>query len=325
MTAARTPPAREHASLPFALVINPHSALGRGPRVAARVGKALQVAGVTWVTISASSAEECQRQVAHEAAGGLRGLILVGGDGLVSSVLQVAAARALPIGLVPAGSGNDFARQFDLPTNPRRAVSALLAAESKPNRVDLGLVTLPGTGDAHTPSAREQWFAGGLSIGVDAAINRRANDLRLPIGPLRYVIGLLAEVLMLRTRRFVISQLVPDPTQPGTATTQEYAGLIATVMNIRTLGGGIPISPNSRVDDGRLELVQITQPAKGKLLAVLGKLARGQHISLPEVTITPVESVRIDAGDEIAFADGDAVGTGPFQVQVQPGALTLLA
>lgn len=307
------------STLPFALVVNPAAALGRGARVAARVSRALRRAGVASITVSSPSAARCQVEVARVAAQGVRGLILVGGDGLISVALQVAAARTLPVALVPAGSGNDFARQFGLPRSPRKAVRALLNAN--PRRVDLGLVRYRGPdGDP-----REKWFAGGLSIGFDAAINRRANALRLPIGPLRYVAGLFAEIAALQMREFWVScpGTAGGPGAAGTAR-RRYTGLLATVMNIRTLGGGIPISPRSRTDDGLLELVEVAHSGKLRLLSVLGLLARGRHEALPEVTISSVSSVSIEAGDEIAFADGDEVGTGPFQVRVMPGALTLL-
>lgn len=301
---------------PFALVVNPASALGRGARVAARVSRALGAAGVTCITISAPSVAECQREVEREAAQGLRGLILVGGDGFVSTVLQVAAARELPVALVPAGSGNDFARQFNLPRHPGRAVQSLLRAA--PRSVDLGVVRYRGpSGDP-----REKWFAGGLSLGFDAAINRRANALRLPIGPLRYVAALFAEIAALQMHTFHVR--FARPTAPRRVPEHRYTGLLATVMNIRTLGGGIPISPDSRVDDGLLELVEVSRVSRPRLLSVLGLLARGRHTWLPEVTVTSVASVSIDAGTEVAFADGDEVGTGPFEVCVAPGALTLL-
>lgn len=303
--------AKQATTRPFALVVNPSSALGRGARVAVRVKRALRKAGVASVIISSPSVARCQVEVAQAAAEGVRGLILVGGDGLISTVLQVSAARGLPMALVPAGSGNDFARQFDLPRNPGRAVHALLHAA--PRRVDLGVVHYRGpSGDP-----REKWFAGGLSLGFDAAINRRANALRLPIGPLHYVAGLFAEIMALQMREFSVSRA-------GETSHHHYTGLLATVMNIRTLGGGIPISPRSRPDDGLLELVEVAHVGKFRLLSVLGLLARGRHEALPEVTITSVQSVSIEAGTEIAFADGDEVGAGPFEVRVAPGALTLL-
>lgn len=111
----------------------------------------------------------------------------------------------------------------------------------------------------------------------------------------------------------------------GSRSDRYYTGLIATVMNIRTLGGGIPISPSSRVDDGLLELVEVSHASKLRIVSVLGLLAQGRHENLPEVTVTRVSAVRIEAGGEVAFADGDEVGTGPFDVRVVPGALTVLA
>ncbi|MHA3682759.1 diacylglycerol/lipid kinase family protein [Leucobacter sp. HY1908] len=312
-------PTHEAQHPPFALVVNPASALGRGSRVAARVSRALRDAGVSSITISAPNAAECGVLVERACAAGVRGLILVGGDGLISTVLQVAAARALPIGIVPAGSGNDFARQFDLPRSPTRAVRALLRATPQP--VDLGLVQYTGQAGVRF----ERWFAGGLSIGIDAAVNRRANALRLPIGPLRYAAALLTEVALLRSRTFRVTGLARpgdgDPERPD----HTYSGLLASVMNIRTFGGGIPISPESRVTDGALELIEVAHASKLRLFSVLGTLARGKHAALPEVRITRLTRVMIEAGSEIAFADGEEVGTGPFEVRVVPGAIRVLA
>lgn len=278
--------------------------------MAARVAFELRAAGVSSITIAAPSAAQCQVEVERAAVSGLRGLILVGGDGLIGTVLQVEAVRHLPVGLVPAGSGNDFARQFNLPRNPKHAVQEILNAT--PQSVDLGIVRYVGADGAHA----EKWFAGGLSIGFDAEINRRANALRLPIGPLRYLAGLFAEIATLKMRSFTVSR---------SGVTRDYSGLLATVMNIRTLGGGIPISPESRTDDGLLELIEVSHAGKRRVLSVLGLLAQGRHLGIPEVTVTSATSVSIDAGTLTAFADGDEVGQGPFEVRVAPGALTLLS
>ncbi|UOQ60001.1 diacylglycerol kinase [Leucobacter rhizosphaerae] len=293
--------------LPIGLVVNPASALGRGRRVAQRVRRALDALGVPSVVIAAASAAECQEAVRSAVAAGLRALILVGGDGLVGTVLQVDAARELPIGIVPAGSGNDFARQFRLSRDPDRAVARILAAEVRPREVDLGVVETPGG---------ERWFAGGLSVGFDAAINRRANAIRLPLGPLRYQIALVTELLRLQPRHFTVSW--PGAHRP-------FRGLLATTMNIRTLGGGIPIAPRAEVDDGRFDLVLVDECSRLRVFSVLGHLVRGRHERLPEVAIVRTAVVRIEAGDEVAYADGERVGTGPFEVRLEAGALRLLA
>ena len=296
------------ADAPYGVVVNPSAALGRGARVARAVMRAFEAAGRHAIEISGADAADCQARVRDACRTGLRGLVLVGGDGLIGLVLQVSEARALPIGVVPAGSGNDFARQFRLPSLPRAAVERILSSEHAPLTVDLGIVERPGH-DA-------RWFAGGLSIGIDAAINRRANAIRLPLGPLRYQLALLIELATLKPRRFTVRT---------DAFERSFTGLLATVMNTRSIGGGIPLAPRASVHDGLLNLVEVTDGTKLRILSVLGLLARAKHENLPEVTITPLTAARIEAHDEVAFADGERVGSGPFDVRVARGALRLLA
>ena len=176
----------------------------------------------------------------------------------------------------------------------------------------------PGRGDRGDadPPVREHWFAGGLSVGFDAAINRRANALRLPLGPLRYHLSLLAELATLRSRPFAVTIAGEE---------HRFTGLLATVMNTRAIGGGIPLAPRASTDDGMLDLVEVAHGTRLRILSLLGVLARGRHERLPEVRITRARRVRIEAEDEIAYADGERVGRGPFSVRVAPGALSLLA
>ena len=311
--------------LPFGLVVNPFSALGRGKRAAVRTARALAARGVRVVPISGSDAAHCREQLRAALEGGLRGLVLVGGDGILGLVLQVPEARRLPLGIVPAGSGNDFARQFGLPHDPQEAVARILAAESAPRAVDLGVVRLP---DPERPGQeREHWFAGGLSVGFDAAVNRRANAIRLPLGPFRYHLALIVEVLAIAPRAFAVSwaRRTGSGTEPDPAPTRAFTGLLSTVMNIRAIGGGIPLTPQAEPDDGALDLLMVDACSTVRLLSVLGVLARGRHARLPEVRMERADRVRIEAGAEVAYADGEPVGVGPFEVSVAPGALRLLA
>ena len=98
------------AGAPFGVVVNPASALGRGRRVARRVLVAFAESGVPVIELSGADPEACREAVREACAGGLRGLVLVGGDGLIGLVIQIPEARELPIGVVPAGSGKEFAR-----------------------------------------------------------------------------------------------------------------------------------------------------------------------------------------------------------------------
>lgn len=334
-----TSPARP---LPYGLVVNPRSALGRGKKVAVRVKRALAAAGVQSITLSGANADACAAAVTAAARTGLSGLILVGGDGLLGLVLQIAEARSLPIGIVPAGSGNDFARQFAMPKQPAAAVQRMLEAAAEPRAVDLGVVRFP---DESRPGLiHERWFAGALSVGLDAAVNRRANAFKLPLGPLRYHFALVAEIALLPKRSFSVSTPreaggdgVPGAgagatglgTPAGTGTDERsFSGLLTTAMNIRAIGGGIPLAPQAVPTDGLFDLVEVSYGSKRRLFSVLGVLAQGKHERLPEVTITRVRKATISAhstrGAEIAYADGERVSTGPFDVRIEAGAMRLL-
>lgn len=309
---------------PLGVVVNPSSAMGHGRRVAAKVLARFRSAGHEGVEILGRDAESCRAAILEACATGVRGLVLVGGDGLIGLTVQLPEARALPIGVVPAGSGNDFARHFGLARRPDLAVRRILATEAEPRAVDLGVVTLPVEDPppagalASRHGLREHWFACGLSIGFDAGINRRANSIRLPIGPIRYHLALLLELMTLRSRPLAVE--FPDGDAEGGA----FTGLLATAMNTRVLGGGIPLAPSASAEDGFLEFVEVVHASRARVLSLLLVLARGRHGRLPEVRITRTRRVRVEAGAEVAYADGDRVGAGPFDIRVEPRALRLL-
>lgn len=290
--------------------------------------------GIPAIEIAGRDAVESRERLAAACSDGLRGLVLVGGDGIVSLAIQLPEARALPIGVVPAGSGNDFARQFSLSPRAEEAVARMLAAEADPLSVDLGVATMPReaselreTGAAGAADAvdREHWFACAIGVGFDASVNRRANAIRLPIGPLRYHLALLVEIAVMKMRDFSVELRGGETGGDGEAIHHEFSGILTTVMNTRAIGGGIPLAPRASVHDGLLDVVEVSRGTKLRILSVLGLLAKGEHEPLPEVTITRVDRVRIAAGDEVAYSDGERVGTGPFDIRIAPGALTLLA
>lgn len=298
----------DHAPLPIGVVINPHAALGRGRRAGHHVAELLAAQGEAVRLISGDDHATSAAAIAA-AAPHVRGFLLVGGDGLLSLFLQVESARTMAFAVIPAGSGNDFARQFAVPRrNIGHALAHALRGEARPRTVDALVVT---AGDG-----RERWVACGLSLGFDARINQRANAIKLPLGPVRYQLGLIAEILASRSSYF-------DLTVDGVR--RRYPGLLTTVMNTRTLGGGMPITPNADPEDGQLDVIAVDQVSRRRLFSVLGMLARGTHPRLREVTIVRGRAITLAADSELGYADGEPVGEGPFDIRVAVGALTVWA
>lgn len=288
------------------VVVNPAAALGRGRREGRRVLGWLGERGLPATLISGDSAESCAAAIAA-ALPTLDAALLVGGDGLLSLFLNVPGATAVPFGVIPAGTGNDFARHVGTPLrSPRRALELAVASIGAPRRFDAGLVSGP---------SGERRFAGGLSFGFDAAVNRRANAIRVPLGPLRYQIALVVEALRFRPRSFALT-VDGEPL--------EFRGMLATVMNIHCLGGGIALAPAARADDGVFDLVTLDAVGPLTFLRVLPTLLTGAHVRRPEVTIRPAHRVSLRGSDVDAYADGEFVCRGPLTVTVLPGELRVL-
>ncbi|MET1156327.1 diacylglycerol kinase family protein [Arthrobacter sp.] len=163
---------------PTAVAINPHAAFGTTARGGAEVVAELARRGRYALEWQAETGSALADVGAGELRRGICALLVADGDGMVHLAVNALAGTQVPPRIVPTGTGNDSARLFNLPAQPRTAVGHYLQALEQPRRVDKGRVT---------PADRTAcWFAGVLSAGFDAAVNDRANRWRLPRGRLRY-------------------------------------------------------------------------------------------------------------------------------------------
>lgn len=240
-----------------------------------------------------------------------RALIVVGGDGMAHLAVGLLAEVDVPLGIVPTGTGNDLARGLGLPIGDVGAsVTRIVAAlAGEPRRIDA--VRILGA-----DGVERDRFVCVFSAGFDAVVNERANRLRRPRGASRYILALLLELALLRPRRY---RLVID----GVA--EEGNALLAAVANNRSLGGGMMIAPDARLDDGLLDLVLVRPLGRFAFLRVFPRVFRGTHVTLPVVRIQRCRTVEIHADDVIAYADGERIGPLPLRLDVLPGALRVLA
>ncbi|GAA2723577.1 diacylglycerol/lipid kinase family protein [Cellulomonas aerilata] len=257
---------------------------------------------------------------------GLDGLVVVGGDGTVHAGLQLTAGTGLPLGVVPAGSGNDVARCLGVPRGAARGdVAAAVrvledALTAGPRTVD-AVTVAPVAADLTAPPARA-WFVGVLSCGFDAAVNARANAMTWPRGSGRYVRAVAAELGGFRPYGY---RLVLDDA------VWQSAGTLVAVANTPRFGGGIAIAPDASVDDGLLDVVVARPVTRPGVAALLPGAYRGRHVRHPAVQVLRTRGVLIEPDPTlgrtppVAFADGEPIGPLPLRVDVRPGALAVLA
>jgi len=291
------------------VAINPEASFGTRRDVGPRVVAALDAAGYDAVPISQPNGELLRRETIRAVEAGTDGLVVVGGDGMVSVGVNIVAGTAIPLGIVPSGTGNDAAHGLGLPLDDTdAAVAALLAAlKREPRVIDAGRVLQGGL---------TTWFVGVVSAGFDSVVNERANRMSHPRGKSRYTLAMLRELLTFKPAEYTV-------TADGQTTTKR--AMLISVANNQSIGGGMRIAPNARLDDGLLDLFIVTPMSKIGFIRVFPKVFSGTHTSIRQVELSQVRTVRLESPNAVAYADGERIGALPIDVEIVPGALHVLA
>lgn len=207
-------------------------------------------------------------------------LIIAGGDGLLHRALPAIAESDVPVGIIPVGTGNDFARALGIPSRIDAAVEAALA---EPTAIDA-----IATGDG-------QWAASVVTGGFSGQVNARANGLRFPRGQQRYTIATLIELARLRSVEL-------DLTIDGTP--HQLPATLFAIGNTGYFGGGMAICPLAVPSDGLLDVTVVGRTTRRELAMVLPTVFTGRHIDHPAVTTLRGRHVEIRAATDL-WADGE--------------------
>ncbi len=303
------------------VVTNPHSGSGRGDGAAEAVLTHLAARGVEVTEVRAPSADESVTQVRTLVAGEDRpdAVICVGGDGLMNVLLAAVAHSGVPLGLVPAGTGNDLAREFGIPTgDPKAAVEIVLGGRTR--TIDLGRI--------ESLTAAPTWFATVVGTGFDARVTLRANKMRYPRGPLRYTAAAVVELMRGYTMPFRIemSGLAPGTLDnpPDSHVVVLTDAVMAPIGNTRTYGGGMLVCPDALADDGYLDITVVGAVSRLEMARLLPALSAGKRIDHPATKRYRARRITVSAEGGHATADGEPAGMLPVTVQAMPGALTVL-
>lgn len=300
--------------LPFsslAVVLNPQAGRGLALREWPRLEAALNAHKLPWSWLSAASAEDGLSRVQALPPG--VAVLAVGGDGTVNRLLPALVGTGRMLGLVPLGTGNDFAGMLGL--NSGDFDSALTRLSRPPRAADV-LRCIYADGQTE----RQEWLLNGLGMGFDAQVAAllREAPAQLP-GLGRYLWAALSAIRQLKTE--TVEVLLDDQ--------MLYAGpsCLVAVMNGTRYGGGFMISPASDAFDGRLNVVLGTQLSRFQLLALMLKVLRAGHLNDPRVRFGSGQSVMVRwHSGVVGHLDGELIGTQrQISAQLVAGAVQLLS
>ncbi|MFW6774966.1 diacylglycerol/lipid kinase family protein [Nocardioides sp. CPCC 205120] len=285
----------------IALLTHPGAGRGRGAHARAVVLPRLRRAGFEVLDLVGGSAEEASVLARDAVGSGVESLVACGGDGTVHLALQHVAGTATALGVVPAGTGNDLARELGIPGDPAGAADRVVGGARR--TLDLARV-----GD--------RWVATVVACGFDALVADRAAAMSWPRGPARYVVATAVELRHLAPRRYTLEL-------DGRVRTVE--AVLAAVGNTSSFGGGLRITEGARTDDGLLDVVVVRSLDRRGLVRAFPSLYRGTHTGHPAYEHHRARSVTVAAAGITAYADGEPVGPLPLTVTAVPAAVEVIA
>ena len=287
------------------VVVNPSARSGRGPRAL----RGLEAAAppdlaIEWVV--SRSAAHLRDLVAEAEAGDYAAVAVAGGDGSVRNALAaLGSPNRIPLGVIPIGSGNDFAADVGIPRDPAQALAVLAAGRTR--RVDVGRA---GRGGAR--------YCCVASVGLDEVALDVVHHSGIPRCKALNIVAALWALFTYRPRPMRIRW------EGGSF---EGEAMFAAITNTRGYGGGFLVSPDARVNDGALDLCLVRRASRWAILRRFVRIMKGTHAGLPEVVLaqSPWFSVETPSGGARAALDGELPDTAtPLLVTCEAGGVEVL-
>lgn len=236
-------------------------------------------------------------------------IVAVGGDGTIQEVVNGLVGTKIPLGIIPAGSGNDFSRGLDIPTKYEQALERIL--KGKPKLIDIGYVN-------------STYFCTVVGIGFDGEVAQKTNTSIfkkllnfIRMGQISYIVSALNVLIHYKPKDISLmidKKLYKIPN----------VWLIA-VANLPFYGGGLFICPKAISNDGLLDICIVQGMSKWDLLRTFPLVFKGNHISSPYIKVIKGKEIEVYSEDPVTIqADGEIIGQTPALIRIESGSLYVI-
>ena len=298
----------EHTSIP--VFVNPAAGRGRAGRKLQAIHELLDKHGVVHSIETSTAPGDIESRVLEAATAGVSRIIVAGGDGSIHEAVNgIMRSESRPaLGVIPVGTGNDFAKASDIPLHWEDAAILLaerIVAAATPREIDVGRMN-------------QRFFANGAGVGFDAKVTGIAKSIRLPVGDIVYLLAVVQAMWD--------GVITPGLTIRYNNVVKHGAMTLANVSNGPWVGGMFLIAPDAKNDDGQLNLVVADPVSRMRILQLLPKLMNGTHIGQPEITADRILACEIESSSPVpSHLDGEVQPLQSlFEIEILPGALRLL-
>jgi diacylglycerol kinase (ATP) len=233
------------------------------------------------------------------------GIVAAGGDGTLFEVIngyfKNKSKTKIPLGVLPVGTGNAFARDLELDTSNWKKAIEIIAMQ-KPKKVDAGYFQSHG---------QEYYFLNILGLGFVADVTETAKKLK-KLGNISYTLGVLHRTIMLNSNKMSIQ--IDDQLLEKKCTFIE-------ISNTRYTANFL-MAPGAKIDDGLLDVTIAGKMTRRRLLKCFPKIFTGEHVDLPEIETYQAKKIKIECDEtKVLTPDGELIGITPVTVECIQGAV----
>jgi diacylglycerol kinase (ATP) len=290
----------------IAVVANPTSGRGKGAKLIPKVDALLRSLGVSHMLYISEGPADPQRLAQNAASNGASIVAALGGDGHVGAVANGIMGTGAALAVIPAGTGNDFARHLGLDRKDPLAAARLLAAPTI-RKIDVVRIT---TADG------ERYYVNVGGAGFDSEVNEHANSVKILKGTAKYIYSTFVQLARFKAGNFVMKVDGEE---------HAFRGMMLAVGTASSYGGGMLVCPDAKSDDGLLDICVIQELPKRQFVMAFPKVFKGRHVQHPAVRMLRGTEVEISADRPfLVYADGERVGSLPATFVVVPLALPVV-
>ena len=280
------------------LVINPEAGRGLGSELGPAAARYLAELGLPTRILNSTGQGDGEAKVRAALAEKPQVVIAAGGDGTVHEAVNgwLKAGGGAPLGVIPVGTGNDFAKMLAPSNDWREACWRIARGETR--KVDAG-------------RCNDYYFANGLGVGFDAQVALEANGIRWLRGNAVYGIA-LAKILILKHSRPTV-RVSYEGGEPF-----ETDITLLTVNNGRVEGGSFVMAPDAEIDDGLFDVVVAQGMGRLGILQLLPQVLKGEHMQHPKVIKFRTSKLTVESDEPLPIhADGELHYTGPTRLEIE--------
>lgn len=283
------------------VICNPKAGNGRALKAGEMVKSTLASRGIYYEFALTDAPGHATHLAGEAARNGFDTVLAVGGDGTASETAIGLYGSQTALGIVPAGTGNDFVKTIGTPRTPEEALEFILS--NAPRATDAGEIN-------------GKLFLNEVGTGFDVMVLDYALKAKKHVrGILPYLYGVIMTIFKYQPIKLIYSL------DGGDSVTEEI--LVCAVANGGVIGGGIPIAPQASIDDGLLDLVIVKAASRLRMCRYLPGLLRGKILDFEDTSFLRVKEMRFTAEDMRVNIDGEIVPLPHADIRIRPGTINV--